>query len=275
VLLASAQASRVQVHQTSEAKWGASCDSLQNQFHDRVTAIHTSLEGVDETSELGGVARTRLSMRMYGIIRNLRRAKDCAWVVDNDTEDLDQMRGVVQHLLAGNQCAEAARSEFERGSSEEDAESIPRAMSILMSDDCDGTLPEGSNTDATPEELLQNAEDELEDAFDEVNDGGSAFIEMEKSQTLRGFLRGVAVFVLMVFLLLACTATAVIIGFYLTWGVMELITMVIPGSHRAVFGREGFAGLGRILLGAGVGALIGLPSCAVQLYNNLLPRVTQ
>jgi len=278
VLLAIAQAGRVQVHQTSaiqtQAKWGASCDSLQNQFHDRVTSIHASLEGVDETSELGGGARTRLSMRMYGIIRTLRRAKDCSWVIENDSADLEQMRGVVQHLLAGNQCAEAARSEMERGNSEENVESIPRAMNILLSDDCEAPeVPEGANTDATPEELLQNAEDELEDGFDELNDGGSAFIEMDKSQTLRGFMRGVGVFFLMLFLVLACTAAAAVIAFFLVGLTLNIFIMMF--GRAAVVGRDGWAGVGRMLIGGVVGGVIGLPACSLQLYNNLLPRLTQ
>jgi len=278
VLLASTQASRVHVHETAEnqlqAKWGASCDSLQNQFHDRVTSIQASLEGVDETSELGGAARTRLSMRMYGIMRTLRRARDCSWVVENDSEDLEQMRGVVQRLLAGNQCAETARAELERGNSEENLESIPRAMNILLSDDCEAPeAPEGANTDTTPEEQLQNAEDELQDRFEEVNDDGSAFIEMDKSQTLRSFLRGVGVFFLMLFLLLACTATAAAIAFFLT-AVTLTILISVYGNARVV-GRDGWTGVGYIVLGTGLGGLLGLPTCAHQLYNNLLPRVTQ
>lgn len=278
VLLASAQANRIQLHEASQAqtKWGTSCDDLQSRFHDRVTAIQASLEGIDEQSDLSAAARTRLGMRMYGIIRTLRRARECSWVIENNSEDLDQMRGVVQLLLAGNQCAEAARLEMERGRSDENAESMTRAVGILMSDDCEvPETPEGANTEMTPEEQLQETEDEIQDRFDEVdtNGEGSAFIEADKSQTFRGFMRGVGVFFLMLFLLLACTAAAAAIAFALTWGLM--ILSIIIWGRTAVVGRDGWGALGYLVIGTGGGAVLGLPSCAYQLYTNLLPRVTQ
>lgn len=274
-LLASVQASRVAVHDASatRAQWGASCETLQNQFHDRVASIQGSLEGVDETSELSAVARTRLGMRMYGIMRTLRRASECSWVIENNSDDLEQMRGVVQGLLAGNPCADAARSELERGSSDENPEAIPRAMNILLSDDCEvPEEPEGANTDDAPTDL-QEVEDALQDRIDELDEDGSSFIEMEKSQTLRSFLRGVGVFFLMAFLLLACTATAAAIAFFLTWG--GLILLINVFGRSAIWGsrRCDFCGLGELFLGTFVGGAIGIPSCAYQLYTNLLPRL--
>jgi len=277
VLLVSTQASRTQVHEgleiQSQTKWGASCDTLQDQFHDRVSSIQASLEGLTETTELTGVARTRLTMKMYGTLRTLRRAKDCSWVIENDSVDLDQLRGVVQRLLAGNQCAESARLELERGSSEDNAESIPRAMSILMSDDCEvPEVPEGSNTDATPEEQLQLAEDELQDRIEEINDVGSAFIESDKTQVTVGLLRGFGVFLMMLFLLLACTAAAALIVFVLVMATTFLLVEFFPHTNF-IMSRWNHGNYGMIqqitALTYGGTFLVGLPRCAYQLFNNL------
>merc|ERR1711865_1298584 len=92
-------------------------------------------------------SQARVTMRTYGIIRTLRRARTCSWVTQNDSDEIEQARGIVQSLLAGNPCAEVARAELESGSSAETAQveiaSIRRAMSVLTSDSCETTvLPE-------------------------------------------------------------------------------------------------------------------------------------
>lgn len=279
VLLAFAQASRVEVREgfEAQARLGASCDDLQSRFHDRVTAIHASLQAVDEQSDeqsdVSTAARPRLAMRMYGIIRTLRRARECSWVIENNSEDLDQMRGVVHKLLAANPCAEVARLEMESGRSNGDMESITRAMSILMSDDCEALeMPEGANTELTPEEQLQEAEDEIQDRFDELdtNVEGSAFIEAHKSQGFRSFMRGVGVLFLMLFLLLACTYVAAVVATILGFAVALLVSTVWSGAFRYS------SRYGSIMHNAGLAGLaLGFPSCAYQLYNTLLPRLTQ
>lgn len=264
VLLASTQAGRIQVHEAqSQAKFGPSCDVLQSRFHDRVTAIQASLEGLDEQSELSATARTHLSMRMFGIIRILRRSRECSWVIENNSEDLEHMRGVIQRLLAGNPCADAARSEFERGSSDENPESISRAMSILLSDDCEAPeTPESANTDATTEEQLQETEDELQDHFDDLDTDGSAFIEVGKSQILSGFMRYIGVFFFMLFLILACAAFTVAIMAFLA----AALTLLVGITFLTINGAGSQAAIALATITGGV----GFPSCAIQLYNNLV-----
>jgi len=268
--LASSQASRVQVHE--QVKWGATCEDLQSRFHDRVTTIQSSLEGADEQSELSAVARTRLAMRMHGILRTLNRARECSWVIENNSDDLDQLRGVVQQLLAGNPCAEAARLEFERGSSDENSQAIPRALTILLSDECEANpIPEGANTDVTPEELFVACEDEFQNSFDDDN-SEPAFIEVDKAQFLRRLFRAIGVAFLMLFLLLACVTTASAIGFVVS---LALITVAYEvGLYRPI-GRGGMFGpyIPIAMMGGFGGAVIGLGACAGQLYFNLLPRL--
>jgi len=266
---AACQASRVQVHEVfeadSHAKFGASCDDLQHRFHDRVILIQASLEGIDEQTHLSAGGRVRLAMRMQGIVRTLRRARECSWVVENDSEDIDAMRGVVQQLLAGNQCAEAARLEMQRGSSDENAESLRNAIGILMSDDCEvPDMPEG-NTDASAEEQMQEAEDELNDRIDELNsDGeGSAFMEVEKSQTIRSFLRGVGVVFLMIFLLLGCVTAATAIAFVLSY-IFALLALSIFGGDPITFQLTVY------VYGTLAGGALSILPCAYQTVSALL-----
>lgn len=274
--LVSSQASRVQVHEvdTAQVKWGATCEDLQSRFRDRVTTIRSSLEGEDEHSELGAVAQTRLAMRMHGILRTLRRARECSWVIENNSDDLDQLRGVVQQLLTANPCAEAARLEFESGSSDENPQAVQHALTILLSDDCVALpVPEGANTDVTPEEQLQAAEDEFQDSLDEPGDSGeSAFIEVDKTQFFRALFRAIGVAFLMLFLLLACVTTAAAIALVLSavLSVLAYRVGLYRPAGRGLFGPH----FPIAILGGFGGAVIGLGACAATLQTTLLPRLS-
>jgi hypothetical protein len=268
VLLGSAQASRIQVQEhnlsggQTQNKFGATCEELQDNFHGRVAAIQSSLDGVDETSELSSMMRTRLTIRMHGIIRTLRRARECSWVLENNSEDLVQMRGLVQQFLAGNPCAEAARVEMQQAS-EEHPEGISRAMGILLSDDCEAPTPQ----EITPEEL----EDEVQEGLDELtaNSDESAFMEMDKTQRaqlLGRFLRGVAVIFLMLFLVFACVSSALIIGWFV--GLALLIVLESMGVSLVRQTQFWYPARGAFLLGA-----VGLPVCLSQVASNLLPAL--
>jgi len=268
VLLGSAQASRIQVQEhnlsggQTQNKFGATCEELQDNFHGRVAAIQSSLDGVDETSELSSMMRTRLTIRMHGIIRTLRRARECSWVLENNSEDLVQMRGLVQQFLAGNPCAEAARVEMQQAS-EEHPEGISRAMGILLSDDCEAPTPQ----EITPEEL----EDEVQEGLDELtaNSDESAFMEMDKTQRaqlLGRFLRGVAVIFLMLFLVFACVSSALIIGWFV--GLALLIVLESMGVSLVRQTQYWYPARGAFLLGA-----VGLPVCLSQVASNLLPAL--
>jgi len=273
-LLASVQASRIQQHSSSEhevkTRFGATCEDLQETFHNRVSAIQSSLDGVDEHSDLSTGARARLMMRMHGIMRTLRRAQECSWVVDNNSDDLEEMRGVVHTLLAGNPCAEAARAEFEQGS-DEHPEHIPRAMGILLSDDCEvPATPPKVNVEETPEREYQELEDQVQDSLDDLAADGdeSALLEMDKtqrSQFLRRFLRGVGVFFFMLFVTLACVSAYVAIGAFLgmALGVFarSVLHINLAGGINAVFDLGLYGALG-------AGA-IGVPGCLYMLYNQL------
>lgn len=279
-LAALAGASRIQSVEEfkSQVKWGASCDDLQTRFHDRLVAFQASLDAVPDMDAMGRAAQARMMMRTYGIMRTLRRARTCSWVIQNDSEEIEQARDIVQSLLAGNPCAEAARSELESGLSAETAQveiaSIHRAMSVLTSDSCEPTeLPEEveSNSEGADVELAE-AEDDLVDAIEAMEEGESSFFQADSTAgSLRGFMRGIGVAFLMVFLLLACAGTAAFIGLLI--GVVIISLLETTG---AVTGRNNLIGLMIVPFWTTVGGLVtGLASCSYELYTKLLPRLTQ
>merc|ERR1711865_39326 len=185
-------------------------------------------------------SQARVTMRTYGIIRTLRRARTCSWVTQNDSDEIEQARGIVQSLLAGNPCAEVARSELESGMSAETAAveitSIRRAMSVLASDSCE-----------------------------------SSFIQTDsKAGSLLGFMRGVGVAFMMIFLLLACAASVALVGIAI--GLVITILLELLGACN---GPDCLALLIFPFVGGYGGVATGLVGCTYQLYTQLLPRVTQ
>jgi len=277
-LLAFAAGSRTQTRDESKSKTkGASCDDLQTMFHDRVVAFQASLDAMPDMDAMTRSSQARVLMRTYGIIRTMRRAKSCAWVIGNDSDDIQQVRGIVQNLLAGNPCADAARSELESGMSSETAEveiqSIARAMWVLSSDDCEvaeSDVPMDSDVMGTLDDQLIDAENSLQDAIVDMEDGESSFIEL-KSGSLRSFMRGVGIAFLMLFLLLACAGAVATIGVMLGMVVLFLVEQISYGGAC-----QGPGCLGLLIfpiMGLYGGGALGIAGCAYQMYTQLLPRL--
>jgi len=265
--VASVEASRVQVvsHSALEAKWGASCDSLQNRFHTQVQTCQTALNAANSAESTSTVSQGRLLMRMYGLVRTLRRAQECDWVVENNSEDLEEMRGMTQQLIAENPCGEAAQAEFEAGAADESLQAIARALSILASDNC-----EASEIHESQEESSQDIEGQVQDEIDALMDaeeeGGAAFIQKSQSRSFGGFMRRVAVFFMTLFLVLVCATSVAIIAVILTYIVMSLI-ITIPAGPAGMGVGMGLA-MDSLAYGLVGGGVIGLAGCASQLYSN-------
>jgi len=268
-------AHRVQVQDviasTSAVNLGASCDDLQTMFHNRVAAFQASLDEHQNLDDLGRAAQTRFLMRTYGIVRTLRRARTCAWVVDNDRDDLDQARGIVQSLLAGNPCADVARSELEAGASAETQEveirAVHRAISVLLSDTCEAAEMSAQSVElsdeAAVEAQLNNVQDEAQDAIEEFATGShGAFIQTD-SGTLGGFMRAIGVAFIMLVLLLACVNVVTVIG-----------AMVLSMIYSVVFnigGANGFYQMIEALIySMAISGIIGIGACSYGVYEYML-----
>lgn len=234
VLIATTGANRVRVVDKSESKtkFGATCEEMQARFHNRVAAFQTSLDELPDGDSIGRLTQARFMLRLHGVFRTIRRARDCSWVKENEGDDFDQVRSITLRLLAGNPCADVARDELHAGlsvSAETEAQQlmyITRAASALMSDTCDPTEmpePEQSTNNNADADLIE-AEDTLRDEIEGVEDGESSFIQTNSgARSLSDFLKRVGVAFLMIFLILACAAATVAIVFLLSLGVALLL----------------------------------------------------
>jgi len=188
----------------------------------------------------------------------------------------------MRNLLAGNPCGDAARSELEAGASAEgdDAQMqvILRALSTLMSDDCEASDIQPADEAQTPSAQLEEVEEELQDAIDEIMDSeeeGEAFIQLDQAGIFRRFMRGVGVFFLMLFLLLACVGAAAMIGVALAVAVTFLLAGIgmLTNPYQSNIG--GMQLVIASATGSWLGAVVGLAGCAHQLYNSVLPKLSQ
>jgi len=216
-LFALAAASRVERH---EQKWpGASCESLQTSFHDRLAAVRENVENMD-AENLSRGARARLTMRMYGIGRTMRRAKDCEWVQESDNEHVEEARGLVETLMNHNPCADAARAEFQSASTAEDEEDrariMQRAMSILASDTCDPTDPTMVEAEAQDGQV-EDMEEQVADGVENLIEGGqgSSFAETNEKYAIERFVRFLVVLAIFVLLVVLCTWVVVWVAIFI------------------------------------------------------------
>merc|ERR1712028_222892 len=116
------------------------------------------------------------------------------------------------------------------------------------------------------EEQLQDGIDEIMDAEEE---GEGAFIQMNPLHSFGRFLRGIGVFFLMLFLLLACVGAAAVIVAFLALAVQLLLVEVGLLS----FGRYSDSPIYYALVAGVYTSALGLVGCTHQLYTNLLPRL--
>jgi len=266
-------ANRVHVVKEQRSKILATCDDLEATFHNRIVTFRASLDENADAVSRG--AQARMMMRTYGIIRTLRRASTCTWVIQSDNENLEGAREIVQILLAGNPCAQAARSELAVGASAETSEigvrSLHRALTLLTSDTCEVNEEIPQQIDDVDVDVRMNAaEEDLQDTILELNDPQGAESAFVQTNNFRDFMKYIGVLFLLFFLLLACVSAAALIGYALAYG----ISMLVYWGRTDLYFLDVEYKLWGLMGGAAAGAF-GLSGCAYQLYNNVFPRLTQ
>jgi len=284
-----AQAGRVEVdvHKV-HSKFGASCEDLETMFRNRVVSLQALLDAYPDESNFNAGTQARFVMRSYGIVRTLRRASACAWVADGDSDEIEQVRAIVQGLIAGNPCAEAARDELAAGRSAEtsqiEVQSVWRAMSVLQSDNCEATAYEESDAVSLDNEMeahseLERLEAQGQDNVDEMldamgDDAGAAFIETGsdvRMQSFRTAMRTLGVVFLMLFLLLACAGTVAAISAILAMTISQYtVSLWCPVCRSPTLAHA----FNAVMFGFVPGAAVGLATCSYQLYTRLLPAIS-
>lgn len=282
LVLASVAAERIQV-QGGKTKFGATCEDLRVTFGNRVDALQALLDAHPNEDSVGRFTQARFGMRTVGVARTLGRARECPWVLNGGNEDIEQMRGIVQSMLAGNPCAPVARAELDAGSSESDEsvqmEAVQRALTILTSENCEAAaLPADAevlvNTD-DEEELareIDQAEQQAQDSVDEAMDlamqeeeEGSSLVETGSKGRFGGFFRSLGVLLLVMVLMMACVSTLTVVGGFIAVMLMEVGIITVC---------RGFpCGLDVLFFGLLSGFGVGLAGCTYTLVTQLLPAV--
>lgn len=223
---------QVQKHETT-AKFGATCEELEDSFGTRLSAVQETVDSLDlENAHMSRVQQARLIMRVYGIGRTMRRARECEWMQNTEGTDGDnavKVRNLLTTLFAANPCGETARASLHAaadGTEQERAVAMQQAMSILTSDTCEATeieetpeeMEEMNDTEMpVREDVLEGIEEEacnqIEEAVAESEGAGSSFVETKyATERLLRFLVAIAIFL---FLAVLCTMVVVWIGMFI------------------------------------------------------------
>lgn len=260
-----------------------SCEELQNMFRYRVTKIHKFIEKNPDEESYSRLTHAKFTLRTFGAIRILRRAKECPWVVDGNEDDLDMVRGVAHLSLAANPCGDGAlRALIGEGSPENELLPLQNSVQILFSQDCnataEGMAPMAQTQSIDSTEQLMSVEDEAQDSVDELMDaaehesdealvpaprarggrgrGAASFVQTEVGFTRMSRLLG-AVF-LSILYLLSCAATGAI-----TLGLLAMTMALIPCSMSS--GPAQLACLSIPMFTVPLGAAAGFVKCGVSM----------
>jgi len=227
-MLTLADANRLHAHEAEhsavKSKFFENCEDLQGLFRDRVTAVQNLLDAHPNATGMSRMEQARFTMRTFAVVRTLRRAKDCAWVADGDSEDIQATQAIVQVTLAGNPCAAAAMAELTPEAYEAAAhELVPmqRAMLVLVSDTC--IVSELTETDVQDEqgatENAQESEEQMANTIDELfeeaaveSEGGTQASLMQSESLLRRIYAWVGAIFFAVAFGLACAVPSFFVG---------------------------------------------------------------
>jgi hypothetical protein len=241
-----ATAFRTNIHKhETQTKFGATCENLQETFSARLSSIQETVNAIDaEDPQLSRGQQAMLTMRMYGIGRTMRRAKDCDWMQASegvDSENAQKARGLVTTLMRVNPCAETARAEMaslpEDAGEEQRAVAMQRAMSIMTSETCEATEVQDTvqemvelndNHEEVSDDDIAASEDMVQQNIEEMveaTDGeGSSFVESKYAvERMLRFLVALAIFL---FLVVLCTWVVVWVALFIIQWFTLLLGMI-------------------------------------------------
>lgn len=273
-LLTLVGAKRIQQHDKEDSvaqnSFFESCDDFHAIFRSRVAAVQTLLAAHPNATGMTAMNRARFTMRTFGVVRTLRRAQDCPWVVDGDSEDIKEAQSIVQTTLAGNPCAAAAMAELTPEAYESATnELIPlqRAMLVLVSDTCVVPVFEAEEVgnDAVEDRMVEsdeqvqsNIEELFEEAALESETGAGGSLMQTEGLAARFFAWVGAIFLAIVFGL-ACAFPGAAVG--LVIGIMLSVLYCSAGIGWRCSAQGGEA-LVISVLGAEAGIALGFAGCA-------------
>lgn len=249
---------------------GRSCEDLQGIFRNRVTAVQKILDTQHNATHVGAMLQAKTIMRVFGVVKTFRRAKDCEWVIDGSGEDVALAKSVLQAVLAEHPCAQAALAEMSPEAfeaAENEILPLQRAMIVMMSESCEVQEPEEEEVAVLEDEDaveydLNEKEAEVQDHIDELFEQATVESEIAATPYLSGsFVEGASTFGLgRVLQILGAVFLGVLFG--LLCAGPGLLIGAILGFFLCVLGPRGMcgrpvAGNGQVLNGLAIGGLLG------------------
>jgi len=261
-------------HSDVKSKFFENCEELQGLFHGRVSAVQNLLAAHPDATGFSKIDQARFTMRTFAVVRTLRRAKDCEWVVDGASEEVQAAQAIVQVTVAGNPCAAAAMAELTPEAYEAAAhELIPlqRAMLVLVSDTC--VVPELEEMDLENEQgamdRSQQVEDQMTDTIDELfeeaatdSEGGTQASLMQSSQSLLARITAWVSAIFFVILAgLACTVPGWFVGAFIGIMIASLYCSAVSGVCQG--------GSAVVIMSAVAGVPIGFATCSALMIAEI------
>jgi len=248
-----------------------SCDDLQNIFHSRVQRLHALQQAHVDSSSMTATTQVRFAMRAAGVIRVLRRARDCPWVIEGNADEIGQVRDAAQLALAGNPCGDAAVEALSAPPPPENQlKPLQDAVQILSSDNCEvqesisQTEISGLEDETLLSQMLIDEEERVQDQIDELMDEAAAENEGEAGAFIQTegifhrVMRMMGIVLLTLLYLLSCATVGVLIG-----GLILTLTLGIACEY-VTRGPDGLACLLFPFGGAALGGAAGLVSCGID-----------
>jgi len=247
-----------------------SCDDLQNIFHSRVKRLHALQQAHADPSSMTTITELRFAMRGAGVIRVLRRARDCPWVIEGNADEIGQVRDAAQLALGGNPCGVAAMEALTaHPPPEHQLKPLQDAVQILSSDNCEvqesisQTEISGLEDETLLSQMLIDEEERAQDQIDELMDEAAAENEGEAGAFIQTegifhrVMRMMGIVLLTLLYLLSCATVGVVIGgLILTLTLGLACDLVAQGPGALTCWIKG--------LGPALGGAAGLVSCGID-----------
>jgi len=261
----------------AQGKFGLSCEALQSRFHMRSKNLQDFSNSYSGADDMSLAASARAVMKASAVLRTLRRASDCAWVVaGNNDDDIKAVGKVAGSILANNPCAPVAIAELQLLDTpgEEGGAHLARAMSILISDTCEyedqGQEPNESDeiADFDDIEIEERVQDGVEQML-EIEDTSSSLVQQTETQrknSLAYVVKVLGAIMLGVLVSLGCAyagfTLSVWVGFLFSLLLLRVgIWLGAPPSSGLPFVVTG------MFVGGSVGGISSVTFCGSQFHQ--------
>jgi len=281
-------AGRTAIEHEDRFPLGRSCEELKGIFRRRVTAVQESYDTNHNATHISTMSQARISMRVFGVVRTFRRAKDCQWVIDGGDEEVELARSVLQAALAEHPCAQAALAEMTPEAFEtagNNFQPLQRAMIVMVSESCEvpelevesvAVVEDQAEVELDLDEKEELLQEQIDGLFEQAADESEAvaagsFVQVASKFSAGYVVRVIGAVFFGLLMALACAPFAMIAGAIIGFLICVLSAELSGGSGFCISPGVGSMELNSFVFGGAVGGMAGFGTCAYGLVNSLLP----